>query len=305
VPFVLLAGCGVGFGPGESSGEAELAVTRDYGSQVLLEKQVGPLNQSSTALRLLDQNAEIETSYGGAFVDSIESISSESGSRSRDWFYFVNGIAAERGAAEFVIEPGDRMWWDYRDWTDAMDINAVVGAFPAPMKGGYDGVRWPVSVDCLSVRPACDEVSRRLEEAGVELGPESTAGPDVLRVLVGKWAEVGRDEVAAELEKGPSASGIFAGFVGGGGRTRLVGLDSQADPAVDFGRESGLVAALRRGNAPPLWLVTGTDPAGVGSAAAALAGEKLKGRYAAAVSPEGVFSLPVEPGEAGERTPVP
>jgi hypothetical protein len=296
--IVLLAGCGVGFGPGESSGEAELAITRDYGSEVLLEEEVGPLNESSTAMRLLDDNAEIQTSYGGAFVDSIDSISSESGSRSLDWFYFVNGIAAERGAAEFLVEAGDRMWWDYRDWTEAMDINAVVGSFPAPMKGGYDGEQWPVSVECLSARPVCDEVSQRLEKAGVD-PVEGAGGSESIRVLVGDWAAVSRDEGAAALERGPSGSGIFARFLSDGGRTRLIGLDSQADPAVDFGPQAGLVGALRQGGSPPVWLVTGGGPAGVEAAAAALDAEKLKGRYAAAVSPEGVFSLPVESSESG------
>jgi hypothetical protein len=298
-PLVLLTGCGVGFGAGESSGKAELLITRDYGSEVLLDRQVGPLNESSTAMRLLDRNAEIETSYGGAFVDSINSTASESGARSLDWFYFVNGIAAERGAAEFLVGPGERMWWDYRDWTDAMDINAVVGAFPAPMKGGYDGVEWPVSLDCLSVRPACDEVSKRLQATGVRLESAEGTGAESLRVVVGDWQAVRRDEIAAGLERGPAASGVFAGFVESEGRTRLVGLDSKADPAADFGPRAGLVAAFRSGEGPPVWLVTGTGSNGVEAAAAALDEEKLRGRYAAAVTAEEVFSLPVSPDGSG------
>lgn len=292
VALSLLAGCGVGFGAGEQDGNAELTITRDYGSGVLLEESVGPLSESSTAMRLLDQSAEIETSYGGGFVDSIESISSSSGIRSFDWFYFVNGIAAERGAAEFVVEPGDRMWWDHRDWTDAMDVNAVVGSFPAPMKGGYDGNAWPVSVECLSVETACMQVEERLEEAGVELAPASTEDGDTLRVLVGSWSEVGADEEAARLDRGPSASGVFAGFVESEGGDRLVGLDESAEATTDFGPQSGLIAAMRRGEEPPVWVVTGTDERGVKLAAGALDAGQLRNRYAAAVSPDGVFSLP-------------
>ena len=68
----LLAGCGIGFGAGEQDGRADLAITRDYGLEVMLDESVGPLSESSTAMRLLDQSADIETSYGGGFVDSIK-----------------------------------------------------------------------------------------------------------------------------------------------------------------------------------------------------------------------------------------
>lgn len=292
--LAVLAGCGVGFGAGEQEGMAELAITRDYGSEVLLAESVGPLNESSTAMRLLEQSAETETSYGGGFVDSIESIRSVSGARSFDWFYFVNGMAAERGAAELVIGPGDRMWWDYRDWTDAMDVNAVVGSFPAPMKGGYDGTAWPVSVECLSVESACETVEARLRDAGVEL--TSNGGGETLRILVGRWSDVGADDDAGRLDRGPSVSGVFAGFAESGGEERLIGLDVEADASTDFGPHAGLIAAMRRGNEPPVWLVTGTDRRGVESAAEALESSQLRNRYAAAVSPEGVFSLPTEAG---------
>ncbi|MEX1219551.1 MAG: DUF4430 domain-containing protein [Solirubrobacterales bacterium] len=288
---------------GEEEGVADLSVTRDYGSRVLLEDSVGPLSDSSTAMRLLDQSAEIETSYGGAFVDSIDSISSSSGTRSSDWFYFVNGIAAERGAAEFVVEPGDQMWWDHRDWTDAMDVNAVVGSFPAPLSSGYDGNDWPVSVECLSVEPACEKVEERLADAGVDLESASLAGGsqapatrETIRVLVGRWSEVGADEEAARLDLGPSKSGVFAGFITREGQERLIGLDVTAKPVVDFGAHSGLIAAMRRGDGPPVWLVTGTDERGVQSAAAGLQSGQLHNRYAAATSPEGVYSLPAEAG---------
>jgi hypothetical protein len=45
--------------------------------------------------------------------------------------------------------------------------------------------------------------------------------------------------------------------------------------------------------------VTGTGSNGVEAAAAALDEEKLRGRYAAAVTAEEVFSLPVSPDGSG------
>lgn len=293
VATLFLCGCGVGFGAGTGEGDARLTVTRDYGDQILVEESVGPLTQSSTAMRLLDGAAQVETSYGGGFVDSIDSVASASGSRSSDWFFFVNGVAAERGAAEFLVRTGDRMWWDYRDWTDAMEVNAVVGSFPAPLTGGYDDQAWPVSLVCLDAAAACRVTRSRLEEAGVEIAA-GDPDEDSLRILVGTWQAVAQVPDAARLDSGPATSGVFADFARQDGDERLIGLDESSRAVADFGIHSGLIAALRRDGDPPVWLVTGTDRPGVEAAAGALTPDDLRNRYAAAVAPEGVFSLPVD-----------
>ena len=55
--------------------------------------------------------------YGGRFVQAIEGIAG-SLSKREDWFYFVNGLEADRGAVEYRLRPGDVEWWDYRHWSD-------------------------------------------------------------------------------------------------------------------------------------------------------------------------------------------
>jgi hypothetical protein len=89
---VAAAGCGIGEGPA-SEGTAYLTVTRDYGAEPLVEASVEDPPESETVLRLLDAEAEITTRYGGAFVQSIEGVEGEeSGTRSFDWFFYVNGV---------------------------------------------------------------------------------------------------------------------------------------------------------------------------------------------------------------------
>ena len=80
--------------------------------------------------------------YGGRFVQSIEGVDGDAGAR-RDWFYFVNGIEADRGAAEYrVAARATCIWWDYRSWAgEDMRQPVVVGAFPEPFLHGYDGQR--------------------------------------------------------------------------------------------------------------------------------------------------------------------
>ena len=116
----LAAAPGCGFGPGEAdAGDAVVSVTRDYGSERLLQATLPEPPETETVLRVLDREAEITTRYGGLFVHSINGITGTStGSRRSDWFFFINGIESSLGAAEVGVRGGDRIWWDYRDWTD-------------------------------------------------------------------------------------------------------------------------------------------------------------------------------------------
>lgn len=285
VTVAVLSACGLG--PGDDRGTARLLVTRDYGREVILDKPELKLDESSTAMRLLDGEAELETAYGGGFVQSVNGIAGAGGKgRSFDWFYSVNGVVAERGSAEFPLEDGDVVWWDYRDWTDAMEVGAVVGAYPAPLDTGYDRREWPVRLECPDEIRACGMARNRLAEDGVK--PETSGEEDAIRVVVAEWKTLGRLPEGRRLAAGPSHSGVFAKF----GPDGLTGLDVEARPARKFGSGTGLVAAMRRGDRPPVWIVTGTDPAGVEQAVAALNPVDLARRYAAVVFEGRVGSLP-------------
>jgi hypothetical protein len=54
-----------------------------------------------------------------------------------------------------------------------------------------------------------------------------------------------------------------------------------------LGSGAGLIAATRDNVSAPVWLVTGTDAAGVKAAAAALTPSRLKDRFALAVQAGG------------------
>ena len=127
-----LAGCG-----SAQHGTASVWVTRDRGAHVLLVRKVPA---GLTAMQALQRVAHVQTRYAGRFVQSINGVSG-SLERQQDWFYFVNGYEADRGAAEYRLHPGDVEWWDYRSWKTAMRVPVVVGAFPEPFLHGYDGKR--------------------------------------------------------------------------------------------------------------------------------------------------------------------
>lgn len=289
--FAALAAAGCGLGPGNGVKGAELTVTRDYGTVPVLHRRLGDLTESDTVMRALERNAEITTSYGGDFVQSIDGVEGESSSGDRfDWLFYVNGVESTVGAGAYDLHGGESVWWDYRDWSAALRVPAVVGSWPQPFVGGYDGKQRPVTVECLGGGSACEEVEERLEEEGAEVSARPSSG--AIRVLVGQWARLRNDPAAAQVEHGPQASGVFAEFHREGSGYRLAGLDEGGGAAVEFGPDSGLVAATRRYEEPPVWVVTGASGVGVRAAAGLLDAKDLRDHYAVAV-------------DGGKGTPLP
>ena len=94
-----------------------------------------------------------------------------------------------------------------------MRVPAVVGAFPEPFRSGQDGKKLPIRLVCFTEGRTCDEVEKRLSDAGVRnvarSNLESSPG-EVLRILVGKWTDVRKDIASRQLEEGPEVSGVFA-----------------------------------------------------------------------------------------------
>jgi hypothetical protein len=141
VVWLAVAGCGASPDDG-ARGTARLWVTKERGAVVLLDTVV-PAGQ--TLLRALRSRAEVETRYGGRFVQAIEGVEG-SLLRQSDWFWFVNGLAGDRSAAEYRLRPGDVAWWDYRDWRGDAGLEVVAGAFPEPLLHGYDGKQRPAAI---------------------------------------------------------------------------------------------------------------------------------------------------------------
>ena len=298
------AASGCGLGPGEErASEGSLTVTHDFGAEPIGRQRVAGVSESDTVMRLLQRDFEVETRYGGNFVQEIDGVAGgREGGRRVDWFYYVNGIESGVGAAERRVEPGDRIWWDHHDWSATMRVPAVVGSFPEPFASGSEGRKLPVRIVCLGdASSACDEVETRLRDAGITDTArsvlEQSAGREVLRVIVGPWAEVRRDTAARKLEGGPAESGVFARPAQDGDRIDLLDVHGRVEGTLGPG--GGLLAATRIEAQQPTWLVTGVDAAGVAASAAALSEQELQDHFAVAVEAGRTVPLPVaDPGQA-------
>jgi hypothetical protein len=288
--LAALAAAGCGLGAGAGVGGVELTVTREFGAVPVLRTDV-EANESDTVMRLLEGSAEISTRYGGGYVQSIDGVEeAQRGGHPYDWFFFVDGVESPIGAADYPLRGSERIWWDYRDWSATNHVPAAVGSWPAPFTDGYEGRSHPVVVGCEGGGGACAEVREALADAGVPLASGSPSS--AIRVLVGPWARLRSDPAAALIDAGPGESGVYADFEPRGSAYALVGLDPAGEPSRDFGPGAGLVAATRRYETPPTWVVTGATPAAVQAAAGLLSGAKLRDHYAVAV-------------EDGKETPLP
>jgi hypothetical protein len=174
VVLVLLAGCG---GAGGEEGTATLWVTRDRGAQVLLDVEV---DAGQTLMRALASKVDVETRYGGRYVQSIEGLSGSLEDQ-RDWFWFVNGYEGDRSASAYRLRDGDVAWLDYRGWEREGEARVVVGAYPEPFLHGYDGKTRPAVVRFEGSRSRATRLGREIDAESVE--PLGTPPPDGANVL--------------------------------------------------------------------------------------------------------------------------
>lgn len=289
----LVVGCGPG--AGDTPDEVTLTVTDGFGAKNVLDKPAPDVSGEETVMRLLQRNAKVTTRYGGGFVQAIGDLrGGRQDGRPVDWFFYVNGVLAEKGASATEVRGGDRVWWDRRDWGVTNKVDAVVGSFPEPFVHGLDGERLSTRIECdETVDVACDLVQKQLSDRGLAVGKsllESGGGSESLRIVVGRWPEVRGDRAVAQLEQGPKVSGVYARVADDGS---IDVLDERGRSARRLGGGGGLVAATRWREEPPTWIVTGPDAAGVEAAARAFTARTLRDRFAIAVDGGRPLALPV------------
>ncbi|HEX4929524.1 MAG TPA: DUF4430 domain-containing protein, partial [Gaiellaceae bacterium] len=161
---------------------AQLWVTRDRGAKLLVEAEV---EAGQTLMRALAAEADVETRYGGRYVQSVNGLEGSLGDR-RDWFWFVNGYEGDRSAASYRLRDGDVAWLDYRAWEREGEARVVVGAFPEPFVHGYDGTKRAAVVRFEGSRTRATRFARTIGADSIEpLGTPVPAGANVLELRRG------------------------------------------------------------------------------------------------------------------------
>ena len=291
------SGCGFGEGEERAGGGATLRVTQDFGHESLGSVRLDTVREGQTVMRMLRSEFDVTTRFGGRFVQSIDGLSGERDGGQVDWFFWVNGVDADKGAAEWEVAPGDRIQWDRRDWSAAMRVPAIVGSYPEPFASGLGGKRRPVRVECEDVKaPACAGARERLQREGVPTSGSSLGAPGteaVTRLVVARWPRARAVRGASELEEGPEATGVFARFSDDGETLEL--LDEHGDPVrrVRRGDGVGLVLALQPRAEELVWIVTALDEEGLEAGVRALDESRLRDAFAVAATGGRVEKLPL------------
>ena len=295
------AGCGIGEGDEQAGAGVELRVTRDFGRTELGSERLAPVREGQTVMRFLRSRFDVDTRFGGRFVQTIDDLPGSLGGAQLDWFYFVNGIEAGVGASEYELSPGDRVQWDRRNWQATMRVPAIVGAFPEPFRHGIEGKKLPVRVECEDPgADPCEEVKRRLRRVGVSASGSAIGVPgamEALRVVVGSWDEAKVVRAVAELEGVPRESGVFARVAGDGSSLELLDETGRTARRVGPGDGTGIVAATRPTDDELVWLVIALDGEGLEAAARALDERRLRNAFAVAATGDEVEKLPLEGGQ--------
>ena len=290
------AGCGLGEGDERAGGGATLRVTRDFGRTELGEVRLDSVREGQTVMRMLRSEFDVTTRFGGRFVQSIDGLAGQGAGGQVDWFFWVNGLEADQGAAEWEVLPGDHVQWDHRNWSAAMRVPAIVGAYPEPFASGFGGKRRPVRVECEDAEaPVCEAARAKLKAEGVPTSGSSLGAPgteEVTRLVVARWPRARGVRGASGLEEGPEATGVFARFSG----DTLELLDERGRTArtVRRGDGVGLVLALQPRAEELVWIVTALDEKGLDAGVRALDGRSLRDAFAVAATGNRVEKLPLE-----------
>ncbi len=294
---VAAPGCGLGEGEEQAGAGASLSVTRDFGRERLGEVDADQVREDETVMRLLESRFEVEKRYGGRFVQAIDGVEGRGAGGVADWFFFVNGVESEVGAAEYELSPGDRVQWDYRDWGAAMRVPAIVGAFPEPFLHGLEGERRPVRVECDdSESTACQAARDTLEREGISTSGSSLGAPGtetIFRLAVARWPAARIVRGASGLEDGPETTGVFVRFAEDGRSFELLNARGESVRTVRPGDGVGLILAMRPLAEEIVWLVTALDDAGLEAAVSSLDSGRLRDAFAVAVDGGEVERLPL------------
>jgi hypothetical protein len=237
--LVVLSGCAsvhssdaveaapAGHPPGPA--EVRLVVSRDFGAKVMRDLVV-PADDDLDVLRLLAEHADVETEYGGGFIDGIDGLQSSFGAVSSadaaDWFYWVDGTLADVGAADWRLRGGETVWWDYHRWADAAVVPAALHAFPRPYAArplAFTAAADVAGVDEWASAAGLDLETRRGLEDGEPVGglvmataAEAAATPWIAQLLGNARSGIefvsavagSRTLLSSDGETGPAASAI-------------------------------------------------------------------------------------------------
>jgi len=270
----------------------KIVATRNFGQELMFAETL-ELPPGTSAMTALERVADVETAYGGGFVNAINGISSGfTGTQltMADWFLYINGIQARTGALDYALHDGDIQHWDFHVWGFRQSVPAIIGDFPEPFGHGYGGKVSPTVIAYADdLAKEADNLKNGLSQLGINntsikrLGKLSADEKESANLILLGTTD---SEPVSELNDIWERLGFFAHFE----EEKLVVFNAGGEVAAEYGAGVGLIQATQNPWNPKgigaaenvVWLISGTDTAGVKSALDALINHPTQLQYAGA-----------------------
>lgn len=280
-----------------------LAITQHFGQSVL-HTSTPQISKSESVMALLEKEAAVDLAYDGGFVQSIKGISSQKStatSKARDWFYYVNGVLSDVGAADYTLKEGDAIWWDYHEWGGYSFTPAVIGQYPEPFKQGFreNGGALILFAPTEGGKEAAKQIETALANKGVQeivleaYSDEAFSKRDKPCLVVGEWTALASFEALKGMNENASKTGANVTFKSNG----VDLMNPFGDVKESRAAQTGVIVATGAGmgDKVPAWFVIGTDTIGLNAAAHLFTEnpDALNHKIGLAVTGEKVTALPI------------
>ncbi|QZY55699.1 DUF4430 domain-containing protein [Crassaminicella profunda] len=303
--LILVMACtfiGCGEKPSVGDGKVQVIVSKGFGNEKLSEKAVD-VAKDTTVIEVMEENFNIETAYGGGFINGIDGLKSEfTGLKKKkkiDWFYYVNGILSEVGADEYYLNPNDLVIWDYHDWDNNIYGSSIIGAYPINFTNGHDGNIYPIQI--LYTKRYAKEgnaLLKYLKDQGVkdielvDLEQGELENLEKNSIVIGSWEELKKINYIKEFYENGNKCGLYFKV-----DEEIKGLNNKGETLKTYEKGAVVASVVKEyGGAASMWLVTGNDESSIKKAIKLLYEnpEKIKGRFSVLVTEKEVINIPIK-----------
>ena len=247
--------------------EIQLTVSRDFSSEILFAKEI-QIQSGETVLDVLEKNLEVETSSGG-FINAIKGLKSAvEGETGKDWFFYINGIAANCSAKAYHLKPGDKIVWDYHPWNGNSFIPAIIGSYPEPFINGFEGKTKGTRIyyskdsrdEALKIKQSLAGMkAKNVVEAPIPQNFEVLS--DYPSIIIGEYENLIKNKNIAKLLADGNQRGVFISFA----KKRVEILNYSGLIKKTCSPSTGVVFATSSslGDTAPVWIITSLEHKGI------------------------------------------
>jgi hypothetical protein len=204
---------------------------------------------------------KVEASFGGGFVMRLNGLPQKQAS-DHSWFYYVNGVLADKGARSYLLRGGEHVWWDYHQWGHGKFIPAVIGAFPQPfINRGRDLESGTVVCAPRALSTNAGKLAQSIKQQGganvsVELGScQALEQDEMLVILAGAWSYVSKHRLVEKFYSSAGKTGFRVQFSAEG----VPYLEKQ-NKIDKLGEGASAIFAVGGAyTSRPLWLISGAS----------------------------------------------